>query len=110
MAAAAGRIEPEDVAGLERIIGVACGQALGVVAIRVDPDVAGAASLAAGAAVRRDHVLHRADRKARILEIEIFAADAEAAAETPGATRILDQLETNQPRRELAFNDLDRRD
>src|SRR5215510_137785 len=110
VAAAAWRIEAEDITGLERIIGIACRQPLGIVAIWIDPDVACAAGLAAGAAVRWDHMFHRADREARVLEIEIFAADAEPAAEAPGAAGVLDQLETNQPRRELALDDLDRRD
>src|SRR6185295_1696062 len=100
MAAAAGRIEAEDVAGLERIVRVARRQALGVVAIRIDPDVAGATGPAAGTAVRRDHVLHGADREAGVLEIEIFAADAESAAEPPGAAGVLDQLEADKARRE----------
>src|SRR3954447_11308481 len=34
---AAGRVEAEDVAGLERIVGVTRGQPLGVVAVRIDP-------------------------------------------------------------------------
>src|SRR5262249_22011778 len=79
-------------------------------AVRIDPDVAGAAGLAAGAAVRRDHVLHGADREARILEIEILPADAEPAAEAAGATGVPDQLEAWEPCRELALDDLDRRD
>src|SRR5262249_23918037 len=110
MAAATGRIEAEDVAGLERIVGVERGQALGVLAVRIDPDVAGAAGPAAGAAVRRNDMLHRADREPRVLEVEIFAANAEPAAEAAGAARIPDQLEARQPRRELALDDLDRRD
>src|SRR5437870_10778533 len=60
----------------------------------VDPDVAKPAGLATGAAVRRDDVLHRADRKACILEVEIFAPDAEPAAETSGTARILDRKST----------------
>src|SRR5687767_11672310 len=53
VAAAARRIEPEDVALLQRIIGVAGRQALRVRTVRIDPDVAGPSGVAAGAAVRR---------------------------------------------------------
>src|SRR5947209_2647642 len=45
--AAARRVEAEAVARLERIIGIAGGQALGRLGVRIDPDVAGAAGLAA---------------------------------------------------------------
>ena len=55
-------------------------------------------------------MLHRADREARVFEIEIFAADAEAAAIAAGAAGILDQLEAQDAGRKLAFDDLDRRD
>src|SRR5579864_8057735 len=110
VAAAAGRIEADNVAFLQRIIGVARGQAFGPVAVRVDPDVAGPAGAAAGGAVRRNDVLHRADREARVGEIEIFAADAEPAAIKSRAAGIADQLEAQPAGRKLAFDDLDRRD
>ena len=54
MPAAARRVEPEDVAGLQRVVGVAGRQALGLAGVGVDPDVAGATDAAAGAAVRRE--------------------------------------------------------
>src|SRR4051794_27159308 len=107
IAAAARRIEPEDIAFLERIVGIAGRQALGVLAVGIDPDVAGPPGIAAGAAVGRDHVFHRADRKARVLEIEIFAADAEPAAITAGTAGILDQLEAQDASRKFALDDLD---
>src|SRR3954469_13134631 len=107
IAAAARGIEPEDVAFLERVIGVAGRQALGILAVRIDPDIAGTSGIAAGAAVGRDDVLHRADRKAGVLEIEIFAADAEPSAITAGAAGILDQFETQDAGREFALDDLD---
>src|SRR5258708_14167503 len=92
MPAAARGVEPEDIARTERVIGVAGRQAFGRAAVRVDPEVAAAAVAAAGAAVRGDQMLHGADREARIREIEIFAADAEPAAELPRAAPIHDQL------------------
>src|SRR5690349_6572559 len=110
MAAAARRIEPEHVVGAQRIVGIACRQPLRLLRLRIDPDRAGPAGRAAGAAVRRDHVLHRADREPRVGEVEIFAANAEAAAELAGTTGIRDQLETNNPGWKLALDDLDRRD
>src|SRR5215468_5381863 len=110
MAAAAGSIESEQVAVLERIVGIARRQALGLLRIRIDPDIAGAPGRAAGAAVRRDDVLHRADREARVGEIKIFATDAEPAAKLAGAAGIGDQLEPPDAGRKLALDDLDRRD
>src|SRR3954452_22439470 len=77
MAAAAWRIEPEDITRFERIVSVAGRQPLCLGALRVDPDVAGAAGIAARAAVRWNDVLHRANGEARVLQIEVFAADAE---------------------------------
>ena len=82
VAAAARRIEAEDVARLERIIGIAGRQALGVLAcpglIQMSPvrPVLPPAQPFGGITC-----FDRADREARILEIEIFAADAEPAAE-----------------------------
>src|SRR6516165_1785801 len=106
--AAPRRVEPEYVALAQRIVGVAGRQALGLRRAGIDPDVAGSSGAAAGAAVGRDQMLHRADGEAGILEIEIFAHDAEPAAEATGAAGILDELEAHEPRRELAFDDLDR--
>src|SRR5580700_4519027 len=91
--AAAGRIETKNVALLQRIVGVARRQAFGLVAARIDPDVAGPAGAAAGATVRWNNVLHRANRESRVGEIEIFAADAESAAIKSGAAGIADELE-----------------
>src|SRR5215212_8005113 len=56
MAAASRRIEPEHVALPERIVGIARRQPLSLLALRVDPDVAGAAGVTAGAAVRWNNV------------------------------------------------------
>ena len=53
---------------------------------------------------------HRADRNARIGEVEIFAADAEPTAKLARAAGIGDQFEAGDTRREFAFDDLDRRD
>src|SRR5258707_4786708 len=92
MPAAARGVEPEDIARTERVIGVAGRQAFGRAAVRVDPQVAAAAVAAAGAAVRGDQMLHGADREARIREIEIFAADAEPAAELARAHRHHDHI------------------
>ena len=111
VAAAAGRIEPENVAALaadnrhSASAGAWRWSLSGLI-----HDVAGAAVAAAGAAVRRNDVLHRADREARVGEIEIFAPDAEAAAECAGAAGIADQLEAQHAGREFALDDLDRRD
>src|SRR5262249_19211325 len=107
VAAATRRIEPEGVAGFERIVGVAGRQTLGIRSVRIDPDVAGAAGLAAGAADWRNHMFRRTDGKARIREIEIFAAATEPAAELSGAAGITDQLEPQKARREFALDDLD---
>src|SRR6187401_1515253 len=60
--------------------------------------------------MRRDRVLHRADGKACIGEIDIFAPQPKTATELSGAAGVLDQLEARQPRRELALDDLHRRD
>src|SRR5262249_39499999 len=76
-----GGIEPQGVFSPQGIIRVARRQALGRRTLRVDPDIAGTSGSAAGAAVWRDRMLHRADGEAGIGEIEIFAADAEPAAE-----------------------------
>src|SRR5262249_58651070 len=65
---------------------------------------------AAGAAVRGDQMFHGADREARIREIEVFAADAEPAAELARPAGICDQLEAREAGGELALDDLDRRD
>src|SRR5215472_9364984 len=110
MPAAPRGVEPEHIAGTQRVIGVAGRQALGRLRVRVDPQVAGPAVAAAGAAVRGDQMLHRADREACIREIEIFAADAEPAAELARAARIHDQLETREAGGKFALDDLDRRD
>src|SRR6202035_4348154 len=91
--AAAGRIEPKNVALLQRIVGIARRQAFGPVAARIDPDVAGPAGAAAGAAVRWNNVFHGADREPRVGEIEIFAADAEPAAIKSRAAGVADELE-----------------
>src|SRR5260370_7202008 len=55
-------------------------------------------------------MLHGADREARIREIEIFAADAEPAAELARAARIHDQLEAREAGGKFALDDLDRCD
>src|SRR5258707_3263203 len=110
MPAAARGVEPEDIARTERVIGVAGRQAFGRAAVRVDPEVAAAAVAAAGAAVRGDQMLHGADREARIREIEIFAADAQPAAELAGAARIHDQLEAREAGGKFPLDDLDPRD
>src|SRR5215472_16258715 len=96
MPAAARGVEPEDIARTERIIGVAGRQALGRAGVRVDPQVAGSAVAAAGAAVRGDQMLHAADREACIREIKIFASDAEPAAGLARAARIRNQLEARE--------------
>src|SRR5262249_58526338 len=82
MSAAAWGVEPEDIAGTQRVVGVACGQALRRGGVRVDPEVATAAVAAAGAARRGDEMLHGADRKACVRKIEVFAADAMTDAES----------------------------
>src|SRR5262249_60209540 len=89
VSAAAWGVEPEDIAGTQRVVGVACGQALRRGGVRVDPEVAAAAVAAAGAAVRGDEMLHGADRKACISESEVVAADAGSAAglRRPAANR-----------------------
>src|SRR5262249_19145634 len=110
MSAAAWGVQPEEVAGPQWIIGVARGQALRRRGVRVDPDIAGAAAAAAGAAARRNRMPHRADRKARIGEVEVFAADAEPTAKLARAAGIGDQFEAGDTRWEFAFDDLDRRD
>src|SRR5262245_28312400 len=110
MPAAARGVEPEDIAGTQRVVGVACGQALRRGGVRVDPEVAAAAVAAAGAAVRGDEMLHGADRKARIREIEVFAADAEPAAELARPAGIRYQLEAREAGRKFALDDLERRD
>src|SRR5580704_5967546 len=110
VAAAARRIEPKDVALAQRIIGIAGGQALGLRGAGIDPDVPGAAGMPAGAAVRRDHMLHGANGEAGVLEIEIFPPDAQAAAKPARPAGIFDQLEPREAGRKLALDDLDRRD
>src|SRR5580704_871968 len=108
--AAAGRVEAKNVTLFERIIGIARRQAFGLVAARIDPDVAGPAGAAARRAVRRNDVLHRADREPRVGEIEIFAPDAEPAAIKSRAAGIADELEADDASRKLALDDLDRCD
>src|SRR5262249_29462257 len=110
MPAAARGVEPEDIAGTQRVVGVARGQALRRGGVRVDPEVAGPAVAAAGAAVRGDQMLHGADREARIREIEVFAADAEPAAELTRPARVRYQFEAREAGRKFALDDLDRRD
>src|SRR5215469_16656401 len=107
VAAAALRVEPKYVAFAQRIIRVASRQPLGLRRTGIDPDIAGPSSAATGAAVGRNQMLHGADGKAGVLEIEIFAHDAEPAAEAAGAAGIPDQLEAQQPRGKFAFDDLD---
>src|SRR5215468_6670573 len=101
MSAAARGVEPEDIAGTQRVIGVARGQAFRRGSVRVDPEVAAAAVAASGAAVRGDQMLHGADREARIREIEVFAADAEPAAELARPAGIHDQLEAREASRKF---------
>src|SRR5262249_11516265 len=103
-------VEAEHVAAPQRIIGIARGEPLGRVRVGIDPDVAGAAGLAAVAAVGRDHVLGGADGEPCILQIEVFAANAEAAAKRAGAAGIPDPLAPQRGGRELALDDLPRRD
>src|ERR1700738_1766746 len=110
MPAAARGVEPEDIARTQRIIGVAGRQAFGRAAVRVDPQVAGAAVAAAGSAVRGDQMLHGADREARIREVEIFAVDAKPAPELARAAGIHDQLEAREAGGKFTLDDLDRRD
>src|SRR5262249_57784079 len=98
MPAATRGVEPEDIARTQRVIGVARRQAFRRGGVRVDPEVAAAAAVAAGAAVRRDQMFHGADREARIREIEVFAADAAPAAELARPPRIRDQLEARDAR------------
>src|SRR4029077_10195727 len=107
---AARRVEPEGVAGLQRIVRIAGRQAPRLVGVGIDPDVAGAPVRAAGEPVGCDHVLGRADGEAGLREIEIFAPDAQAAAELARTAGIADQLEAQHPGREFALDDLDRRD
>src|SRR5262249_19932889 len=107
MSAAARGVEPEDIAGTQRVVGVACGEALRRGGVRVDPEAAGGAVAAAGAAVRGDEMLHGADRKACIREIEVFAADAEPAAELARPAGIRYQLEAREAGRKIALDDLD---
>src|SRR5262249_13932953 len=106
MPAAPRGIEPEDVAGAQGVVGVAGREALRLGGIRMDPDRARTAARAAGASVGRDDVLHGADGETCVREIEVFAADAEPAAELAGAAGIRDQLETHDAGRELALDDL----
>src|ERR1700730_16005167 len=110
MPAAARGVAPEDIPRTQGVIGVAGRQAFRRSGVRVDPEVAAAAVAAAGAAVRGDQMLHGADREARIREIEIFAADAQPAAELARAARIHDQLEAREAGGKFALDDLDRRD
>src|SRR5499426_3813218 len=110
MPAATRGVEPEDIARTQRVIGVARRQALRRGGVGVDPEVAAAAAAAAGAAVRGDQMLHGADREARIREIEVFAADAEPAAELARPAGIRDQLEAREAGGKFALDDLDRRD
>src|SRR5262249_18444039 len=110
MPAATRGVEPEDIARTQRVIGVARRQAFRRGGVRVDPEVTAAAAAAAGAAVRRDQMFHGADREARIREIEVFAADAEPAAELARAAGIRDQLEAREAGGKIALDDLDPRD
>src|SRR5690349_13426829 len=84
VAAAARRVEAKNVAGLQRIVRIARRQPLRPVGAGIDPYVAGAAVGAAREPVRRDHVLGRADREARLGEVEVLAPDAEPAAKLAG--------------------------
>jgi hypothetical protein len=110
MPAAARRIEPEHVAGAQRIVGVTGRQAFRCVGLGVDRDVAGASAHAADAAVWRNDVSHGPNGEAGIRKVEILAANAEPAAPLAGTAGIRDQLETGYAGRKLAFDDLDRRD
>src|SRR5437899_12246693 len=55
-------------------------------------------------------MLHGADREARSRKIEIFAADAQPAAELARAAGIHDQLEAREAGGKFALDDLDRCD
>src|SRR5581483_7884685 len=94
--AAARRVETENVARFQRMVGKARRQALFVFAARIDADIAGAARQTAADTLGPDHMPHRTDRKTRVRTVEIFAADAEPAAEFSGTAGIADQLETQQ--------------
>src|ERR1700692_677139 len=74
---------------------------------RIDGKVSRASGSAARRAIGSDDMFRGADGKARILKIDIFADDAEAAAEFSSAARILDQLETLHAGGKLAFDDFD---
>src|SRR4051812_12775524 len=80
-AAAAGRFQAEYVSSLQRIIGVARGQMLFVRRARIDCKIAGASRSAVLRTQGRNDVLGRTDGKAGVGEIDVFAQDAEAAAE-----------------------------
>src|SRR5262249_50817697 len=107
ISAAARGIESKGVFFPQGIIRVARRQALRRRTLRVDPGIAGTSGSAAGAAVWRDRMLHRADGEAGIGEMEIFAADAEPAAELARAAGIGDQFEAGDAGRKLALDDLD---
>src|SRR5262249_16360562 len=66
VSAAAGRVQPENVARLQRIVGIARRQAPGLGGVGIDPDIAAAAGVPAGAAVRRGPIVPRADGKTRL--------------------------------------------
>src|SRR5262249_57054983 len=109
MPAAARGVEPENIARTQGVIGVARRQTLRRGGVGVDPEVAAAAVAAAGAAVWGDQMLHGADREACIREIEVFAADAEPAAELARPARIRDQLEAREAGGEFRLDGFDRR-
>src|SRR6266545_2738929 len=94
----------------QRIVRVAGRQALGRWGARVDPDLTGTPIAAAGTAVRRNHMLHGADGEARVREIEIFAANAQSAAELTRAAGVGDELEADESGGKFALYDFDRRD
>src|SRR5579862_2802600 len=108
--AASGRIEAENIARMQRIIGVAGRQTLRPIGLGIDPDIAGTTVAAALHAVRRNDVLHRTDGKARLSEIEIFTAHAEPAAKLSRAAGIANKLEAYETRGKFAFDDFDRCD
>src|SRR5579862_7998928 len=82
--AASGRIEAENIARMQRIIGVAGRQTLRPIGLGIDPDIAGTTVAAALHAVRRNDVLHRTDGKARLSEIRYSRRTPSPPRNCPG--------------------------
>src|SRR5262249_19792543 len=76
----------------------------------LDEDWGGAGGGAGGGAVGGEELFKGGDGKGGAWGVEIFARDADPAAEAARPAGVLDQLVAQEPRGKFALDDLDRRD